>query len=385
MYGVCVIYLVTNKMAYLWNKQKIIDTLLKFIPYSPIFIDLCTGGGSVWVWYKNKYNNELVVFNDIEQDQVYFLEWLLTLDRPVSESFLFDLWISREDFKFLLDWWENEYTKEYKRFRRFVLMNWSFGNNLKWYMYWRDVEPRKKSIHDTVLKIKYNKEWDSEMDNNAEVVYNSMTDVWKIMMTQEYFVNKLKELYNKELNNKNRNNYAIKNIYARICSGIMIPKLDKKQLRDPDFKKQYMENIHKLTKEKLLNNIEYLWVIQSLERLESLERLQSLETRMDFTSQSMFEFDFSKYPMEKTVVYLDPPYEDTHWYWTAPINYDYFRDWFDNHPYPMITSSYKARDYIRTYITLNKRKTISGNTLAKEWLYINKSFIEKYNLSCKSE
>jgi hypothetical protein len=45
----------------------------------------------------------MVVFNDIVDEQVYLLEWILTLDKPISETFLFDLWISREDFKSMLD------------------------------------------------------------------------------------------------------------------------------------------------------------------------------------------------------------------------------------------------------------------------------------------
>lgn len=383
-------------MWYLWSKEKIVDTLLKLIPYSPIFIDMCTGSGNVWVAYKRKYNNGLVVFNDIIEEQVVLLEWILTLDRPLSETFLFDLRVGREYFKFLLEWWEDGYTNRFKWFRRFVLMNWSFWNNLKWYMYWKSIELRKKAIHDTVLNIKYWKDWNNEMDINAEIVYNSMTDVGKSMIDVETFTNKLKFLYEKELHNKNRNNYAIKNIYARILSDIRIPKVDKSQLKNDNFKKGYIESLQRLERLQRLQRLESLESLQSLQRLESLEslqrleglqRLQSLEGLeslqskwgdMEFTSQSMFEFDLTKYPIDKTLVYIDPPYEDTHWYWTPDINYDYFWERFHEHNYPMIASSYKARDYIRTYATLDKRKTILWNVLAKEWIYINEAFIEKY-------
>jgi hypothetical protein len=44
-----------------------------------------------------------VVFNDVVDEQVDLLEWILTLDKPLAETFLFDLWISRADFKIMLD------------------------------------------------------------------------------------------------------------------------------------------------------------------------------------------------------------------------------------------------------------------------------------------
>jgi 16S rRNA G966 N2-methylase RsmD len=92
----------------------------------------------------------------------------------------------------------------------------------------------------------------------------------------------------------------------------------------------------------------------------------------------MFDFDLSTYPIEDTIVYIDPPYEDTMWYWTPDIDYDKFREWFNNNPYCMIASSYKARDYIYNYITIDKRKKISWNVLSKEWVFINKAFIDKH-------
>jgi hypothetical protein len=88
----------------------------------------------------------------------------------------------------------------------------------------------------------------------------------------------------------------------------------------------------------------------------------------------MFDFDFSQYPIEDTIIYIDPPYEDTHWYWTPDIDYDKFREWFNSNPYKMIASSYGARPDIKEIACMDKRKTISWNILVKERLYVNKSF-----------
>jgi hypothetical protein len=121
------------------------------------------------------------------------------------------------------------------------------------------------------------------------------------MITKDEFTNRLKNLYNEILSKPIVNMYAIKNIYARILSDIKIPQLDKRQLKDKEFKKEYMTSIN--------------MQLQSLESLQSLQRLQSLEsleTKLEFTSKSMFDFDFSQYPIEDTIIYIDPPYEDTH-------------------------------------------------------------------------
>ena len=198
-------------MAYLWNKNKIIDELLKIIPYSPIFIDMCCGWWSVAIGYSKKHTNELIVFNDIVSDQVALLERLLTLDTKVSDTFLFDLWITREYFIFLRDWWEDELTKKYKWFRRFVLVNWSFWNNLKWYMYWKHIESRKKAIHDTTLNLKYKKQRWQDMIDNAETIYDSMTAIWKSMITLDKFTDRLEWLYISYLT-KTMNPFELKNI-----------------------------------------------------------------------------------------------------------------------------------------------------------------------------
>jgi hypothetical protein len=157
------------------------------------------------------------------------------------------------------------------------------------------------------------------------------------MITQKEFTRRLNKLYNDMLLNPPKNKYAIKNIYARILSDIKIPQLDKRQLKDKEFKKEYMTSINmqlqSLERLQSLQRLERLESLQSLQRLESLESLQSLqrleslqslerleglqslqrlETKLEFISKSMFDFDFSQYPIEDTIIYIDPPYEDTH-------------------------------------------------------------------------
>jgi 16S rRNA G966 N2-methylase RsmD len=78
-----------------------------------------------------------------------------------------------------------------------------------------------------------------------------------------------------------------------------------------------LENLQRLERQQKLQSLERLENLdrlQSLERLENLQRqqkIQELDIKMEFTSQSMFDFDLSTYPIEDTIVYIDPPYEDT--------------------------------------------------------------------------
>lgn len=55
---------------------------------------------------------------------------------------------------------------------------------------------------------------------------------------------------------------------------------------------------------------------QRLQRLEHLQRLQRLETssylnRLEVFNESAFDFNLSAYEKDKTIIYLDPPYQDS--------------------------------------------------------------------------
>jgi hypothetical protein len=78
------------------------------------------------------------------------------------------------------------------------------------------------------------------MNINSETVYKSMTDIGKLLITQEEFTKRLNKLYNNILINIPNNTYSIKNIYSKILTDIKIPYLDKKQLKNEEFKEEYM-------------------------------------------------------------------------------------------------------------------------------------------------
>ncbi len=71
---------------------------------------------------------------------------------------------------------------------------------------------------------------------------------------------------------------------------------------------------------KKMNLLEHLTRLQHLEHLERLEHLEVF-------NQSAFEFDLSKYDKDKTVIYLDPPYQNC----DASISKSqYMKDYIEN-------------------------------------------------------
>lgn len=96
-----------------------------------------------------------------------------------------------------------------------------------------------------------------------------------------------------------------------------------------------------------LNNIEHL---NQTEHLSAIKNLIPFKNRIELHSQDWKQLyqSISKKILEKSVIYCDPPYEDTKQYqFGKEFNYTEFWDWFRKCPYPVYVSSYKAPEDIK--------------------------------------
>ena len=117
-------------LPYKGSKNKLAERIVSLLPKRTHLIDLFCGGCAVShaALLRNKY--EHIHINDIN--------WMcptLFIDALNGKYQNETRWISREDFFRLKD------TDPY------VAVVWSFGNNLRTYLYSREIEPLKKAIH----------------------------------------------------------------------------------------------------------------------------------------------------------------------------------------------------------------------------------------------
>ena len=117
-------------LPYKGSKNKLAERIVSLLPKRTHLIDLFCGGCAVShaALLRNKY--EHIHINDIN--------WMcptLFIDALNGKYQNETRWISREDFFRMKD------TDPY------VAVVWSFGNNLRDYLYSKEIEPLKKAIH----------------------------------------------------------------------------------------------------------------------------------------------------------------------------------------------------------------------------------------------
>ena len=125
-------------LPYKGSKNKLAERIVSLLPKCTHLIDLFCGGCAVShaALLRNKY--EHIHINDIN--------WMcptLFIDALNGKYQNETRWISREDFFRLKD------TDPY------VAVVWSFGNNLRDYLYSKEIEPLKKAIHYAIFFHNY--------------------------------------------------------------------------------------------------------------------------------------------------------------------------------------------------------------------------------------
>lgn len=121
-------------LPYKGSKNKLAPKIFELFPQKKNFYDLFCGGGAVthYALLSNKF--EKVYQNDINKDCLD-----LFIDAAKGKYRNETRWISREDFFKLKD------SEPYVKFC------WSFGNNLRNYLYGKDLEESKKVWHYAVF------------------------------------------------------------------------------------------------------------------------------------------------------------------------------------------------------------------------------------------
>ena len=117
-------------LHYKGSKNKLAERIVRLLPKRTHLVDLFCGGCAV--------SHAALLMGKYEHIHINDINWMcptLFIDALQGKYNDESRWISREDFFRLKD------TDPY------VAVVWSFGNNLRSYLYSRDIEPLKKAIH----------------------------------------------------------------------------------------------------------------------------------------------------------------------------------------------------------------------------------------------
>ena len=285
-------------ISYLGSKSKEIERFGFIFPNADHFYDLFGGGFAVthFMIQRRSKDYKQFHFNEFRQGVCELIQNAIAGKFSYPEFKM--PWVSREEF---------EKTKDTNAFNRII---WSFGNNGKEYLFGKDIEDYKKSLHQAVVFDEFDK-------------------------TAKYFlgINRWPEgtsIYKKRIFLQHRARYLV----------MALQKGELKQLQQ----------------------------LQQLERLEQLQRLQQLQ------QLSFYNADYRQVPiLPNSVIYCDIPYRGTRDYGNE-FNHNEFYDWAAARPEPVFVSEYEINDtrfHLIMEWSTKSRLSSKGPTNSRERLYGN--------------
>ena len=338
-------------MPYMGSKRKlsskIVDEILLRHPDCEYVYDLFGGGGAISFEFLQRKQIKKVVYNELNTGVVELLKDIKK--NGITDKYYH--WIDRKTFMINKDkdTWLGGFCK----------CIWSFGNDQRSYMYGKHVEENKKAGHEycvkstdlegfenidsedihtrrLYLKRQSKRLFKEQLDEQLDEQLKEYQNILKCKYTDKNILKFTAWLRSTGVKNKDINkatNSKSASHYTSINSQPAIPTLEmwnKFKHLIPDivptwvqdlFAEDYngnlqdletMENLQKAQRLENLENLERLTKLQSLRNLENLENLGRLE-RLEIENKSYDEVAITT-PKSKTIIYLDPPYQDTQSY-----------------------------------------------------------------------
>lgn len=332
-------------LPYMGSKNSIAKDIVNALPSGERLVDLFAGGCSITDYAlknTNKFSRFLV--NDLNgwSPQMY----VKALAGGFKDE---ERWISRQDFFRLKD------TEPY------VKLCFSFGNNLKSYMYSTELEPYKRALHHIIFWENY---------GPMEELCPQVVDIIK-----EY------------CKGKDRNG-------RRLASGYAVAEHIKQKgsveywQSNPMFrfvKVKWSTERRGMKDSEFANNalkdISIKPILQSLQSLERLQNINDMAERASLSPQDMFietsNISYADYAYrDGDVVYCDPPYKNTRDYGIR-FDSDAFWGWARTRDFPVYVSEYQAPEDFISIWSKEKRSILNSESPTAprtEHIFVHKKF-----------
>ena len=381
-------------LPYKGSKNSIAKWVISNLPASHTFVDLFAGGCAVThaAILSGKFGR--FIANDITEYPQVFRD---AIDGKYRNECR---WISREDFLRLKD--DDPY----------VRLCWSFGNDMKTYMYAPEVERFKKHMHAifsagtptsarlawkgfvrefakvrdkigelTQKVLKLCAACDVAPQYNADGTLNTKaihTDVFRVKSAylRKYLQNalKLSGLTKKDVDRR-LGNYMGRHYFSE--SQWMLPsseQYEKLQEILPALTIPWAPLNESLQSLQSLERLESLQSLQSLERLESLQSLERLKSLQSLERLKLSRKDYSDVAIPPgATVYCDPPYANTSGY-IDDFDHERFYRWLRSMEFPVFVSEYSMPDDFICFASIDKACTYSSSKTIKR---VEKMFVHE--------
>ena len=367
-------------LPYKGSKNKLAERIVRLLPKRTHLVDLFCGGCAV--------SHAALLMGKYEHIHINDINWMcptLFIDALNGKYNDENRWISREDFFRLKD------TDPY------VAVVWSFGNNLRNYLYSKEIEPLKKAIHYAMFFSDYS--LGKELGHDLSFI-DPIHDLQKRYLAVKHYFNKLGHFQQQSFEGAESADAAgILQSHFPTClntngGGV---------LRVCSQQKQTKDSIHfgisflgKAVKSSLSKKKKYKRPseMESHERRNTVASLAISRTAapsaqifggqfLPITS-SVLDYEEVTIP-EDSVIYCDIPYESTDGYLEKGkkgFDYERFYQWCERQTQPVFISSYQMpEDRFDCIEEFTHRSTLSAtaNNLVTERIYVPKHQTERGN------
>ena len=345
-------------LPYKGSKNKLAERIVRLLPKRTHLIDLFCGGCAV--------SHAALLMGKYEHIHINDINWMcptLFIDALNGKYNDENRWISREDFFRLKD------TDPY------VAVVWSFGNNLRDYLYSKEIEPLKKAIHYAMFFSDYS--LGKELGHDLSFI-DPIQDLQKRYLAVKHYFKKQGHFQQQSF--EGGQNQRMQSIEANERLNTFRNIIPWKGCQIQSFKKK--KNTSDQASYSTTKDATRLHRLQYRERQHSLPRYSGGQI-LPITS-SVLDYEEVTIP-EDSVIYCDIPYEGTDGYLEKDkggFDYERFYQWCERQTQPVFISSYQMpEDRFDCIEEFTHRCTFAqkDNNLVTERIYVPKHQSERGN------
>ena len=302
-------------LPYVGNKGQKAQQIIDILPSGGRFIDVFGGGGSISLHACNSGKWDEVIYNDRRKTVVGLLKTLLT-DEPHLDLNKY-VYMTRETFNN----WRDNMPDSIER--TLVLIAWSFGNIMRFYMWGRGQTEDNKLL---ATRAMFYGDTGTQYDDLFTVTRSKQSIAEKYTAYHKW-------------------RREVMNARGSHASEI-----------------ELMKQLEQLEQLQQLQQLEQLQQLQQMERLQQLQQLQQLEySTLDYHDLIIQPDD---------IVYCDPPYVNTSRDYGG-WNPDAFYAWLANCPAKQIyISEYTKLPHTEVAFNLGKKHSMTGVGTRREELLL---------------
>ena len=365
-------------LPYKGSKNKLAERIVRLLPKRTHLIDLFCGGCAV--------SHAALLMGKYEHIHINDINWMcptLFIDALNGKYNDENRWISREDFFRLKD------TDPY------VAVVWSFGNNLRDYLYSKEIEPLKKAIHYAMFFSDYS--LGKELGHDLSFI-DPIQDLQKRYLAVKHYFNRLDHQQQsfeggaESADAVNRSIGTAQHQFAELGGQKRLAEIGDKRkaqyiseyhplerLSNPVFQKKKYKRPSELQHNEGRNTVASLAIPRAAAQSAQIFGGQILPI-----TSSVLDYEEVTIP-EDSVIYCDIPYEGTDGYLEkgqGGFDYERFYQWCERQTQPVFISSYQMpEDRFDCIEEFTHRSTLSAtaNNLVTERIYVPKHQAERGN------